>query len=159
MKVMHMPRLMTAATTAIVLLAALAPRAEAQSRDTGQPPIAWLEAANLHGAGDDDRRAMRTFKGDSVIEGVLIGGAVAAVGGMIVAPYALCGSNDSECSVIVRVAVGLPILAGGLIVGGLVDKFHVQGPVVWRDESGRRTARIGTFRTGGAGVQFSLRFK
>lgn len=92
---------------------------------------------------------------DTVWEGVLIGGAIAAVGGFIVAPYLLCGHgfDDTECTVIVRAAVGLPMLAGGLILGGLIDKFHDRGPIVWRDRSGKRVIRVGPF---GPGVRVSV---
>jgi hypothetical protein len=79
------------------------------------------------------------------------------VGGFIVAPYLLCGGfDDSECAVIVRVAVGLPVLAGGMIVGGLIDKHHVQGPVVWKDGRGTREIRIGRL-SNGAAVQITWR--
>ena len=40
---------------------------------------------------------------------------------MLVAPHALCGSHDLECSVIVRAAIGLPAIAGGIGIGALVD--------------------------------------
>jgi hypothetical protein len=98
---------------------------------------------------------------DSVLDGVAIGGAIAAVGGFIIAPYALCGGDltDSECVVIVRAAVGIPVLAGGLVVGGLVDKYHARGPVVWRSANGGKTLRVGRFANGGTGVTFQMRFK
>jgi hypothetical protein len=115
----------------------------------------------LDGARDDRRHspavvAMR--QDDPAIEGIMIGAAVGALGGMIVAPYLLCGKgfDDSECVQIVRVAVGVPILVGSAIAGGLVDKFHVQGPVVWTSRSRNARARVGAFPRGGAGVQVTV---
>jgi hypothetical protein len=40
---------------------------------------------------------------------------------MLIAPQALCGAHDTECSTIVRVAIGLPAIAGGVGIGALVD--------------------------------------
>jgi hypothetical protein len=48
--------------------------------------------------------------------------AVGAALGMLIAPRAFCGGgDDTECATIVRVAVGLPAIAGGIGVGALVD--------------------------------------
>ena len=58
---------------------------------------------------------------DSLWNGILIGAGIGAVAGMLVAPPAFCGSHDSECATIVRVAIGLPAIAGGIGVGALVD--------------------------------------
>ena len=58
---------------------------------------------------------------DSLWNGMLIGAGVGAAAGMLFAPQALCGSHDTECAVIVRAAVGLPVLAGGIGIGALVD--------------------------------------
>jgi hypothetical protein len=58
---------------------------------------------------------------DRLWNGMLIGAGVGAVVGMLVAPPAFCGSNDSECATIVRVAIGIPAIAGGIGVGALVD--------------------------------------
>ena len=63
-------------------------------------------------------------KGDSVWTGILIGAGIGAVAGMLVAPPAFCGSHDSECAAIVRVAIGLPAIAGGIGIGALVDRLH-----------------------------------
>jgi hypothetical protein len=52
---------------------------------------------------------------------MLIGAGVGAAAGMLFAPPALCGSDDTECSVIVRTVIGIPALAGGIGVGVLVD--------------------------------------
>ena len=97
---------------------------------------------------------------DSIANGLAIGGALGAVGGFIVAPYLFCGNgfNDTECTTIVRVVIGLPVLAGGLLAGGLIDKYHVRGPVIWKDARGRAVARAGTFPHGGQGLQMVLRF-
>ena len=60
-------------------------------------------------------------KRDRLWNGMLIGAGIGAAAGMLVAPRALCGSNDTECSVIVRAAIGLPAIAGGIGIGALVD--------------------------------------
>lgn len=80
---------------------------------------------------------------------------------MIIAPYMLCGRafDDSECIVIVRAAVGIPLLAGSVLVGGLIDKYHVHGPVVWASPSRHTHARVALFPRGGAGVQVSVNIK
>ena len=97
---------------------------------------------------------------DSVLNGLAIGGALGAVGGFIIAPYVFCGTgfDDTECTTIVRAVIGLPILAGGLIAGGLIDRYHVRGPVIWSDKRGMKIARVGTFPGGGQGMQMVLRF-
>ena len=97
---------------------------------------------------------------DSVANGLAIGGAIGAVGGFIVAPYIFCGNgfDDTECTTIVRVVIGVPILAGGLLAGGLIDKYHVRGPVIWKDARGKAVARAGTFPQGGQGLQMVMRF-
>jgi len=61
---------------------------------------------------------------DSLVNGMLIGAGIGAVAGMLVAPPAFCGAHDTECATIVRVAIGLPAIAGGIGVGALVDALH-----------------------------------
>lgn len=104
--------------------------------------------------------AARFAGSDSVANGLAIGGALGAVGGFIVAPYLFCGNgfDDTECTTIVRVVIGVPILAGGLLAGGLIDKYHVRGPVIWKDARGKAVARVGTFPQGGQGLQMVMRF-
>ena len=63
-------------------------------------------------------------RGDKLWNGMLIGAGVGAAVGMLVAPPAFCGSNDSECATIVRVAIGLPAIAGGVGIGALVDGLN-----------------------------------
>ena len=70
-------------------------------------------AANTQPSQKNDR--------DSLWNGMLIGASVGAAAGMLFAPQALCGSHDTECAVIVRAAIGLPVLAGGIGIGALVD--------------------------------------
>ena len=61
-------------------------------------------------------------KRDSLWNGMLIGAAIGVGVGMFILPYKICGSlDDSECSVIVRGAIGLPVIAGSIGVGALVD--------------------------------------
>ena len=60
-------------------------------------------------------------KRDKLWNGMLIGAGIGAVAGMVVAPRALCGGHDTECAVIVRAAIGLPVIAGGIGIGALVD--------------------------------------
>lgn len=99
-------------------------------------------------------------RSDSIVNGLALGGVIGAVGGFIVAPYLFCGTgvDDTECTTIVRVVIGLPVLAGGLVVGGLIDKYHVRGPVIWKDTQGRKVVRAGAFPAGGHGMQLVLRF-
>lgn len=87
----------------------------------------------------------QTGKRDRLWNGMLIGAGVGAVAGMLVAPQALCGSNDSECAVIVRAAIGIPAVAGGIGVGALIDGL-----------TGRPTSPQRRF--GVTGVQMTLRF-
>jgi hypothetical protein len=61
---------------------------------------------------------------DSLVNGMLIGAGIGAAAGMLVAPRAFCGAHDTECATIVRVAIGLPAIAGGLGVGALVDALN-----------------------------------
>jgi hypothetical protein len=97
---------------------------------------------------------------DPVWEGMLIGGVLGVVGGMVVAPPWFCGHHDAECTAIVRVAVGLPIAAGGLVAGALIDKFHQRGPLVWTSRSGRRVVKLDPlFVRAGGGVRLSTRFR
>lgn len=150
----------TACLCGVALMVGMAGEARAQSLDRNAPGLV-LPAASTGPANREAWTARPRFRaGDPVIEGVLIGGAIAAVGGMIVAPYMLCGGfDDSECTVIVRLAVGLPVIAGGMVAGGLIDKFHVRGPIVWKNAARTALARVGRFAAGGTGVQVTIRFK
>jgi hypothetical protein len=120
--------------------------------------LAWLSAAGSAVAQSPDARATELRSrltsppevnlpslargSDPVWEGLLIGGAIGVVGGMVVAPPLFCGNNDAECTAIVRVAVGLPIVAGCSIAGALIDRCHQRGHLVWTSRSGRRGARL-----------------
>jgi len=84
-------------------------------------------------------------KRDRLWNGMLIGAGVGAVAGMLVAPQALCGSHDSECAVIVRAAIGLPAIAGGIGVGALIDGLTSRPPSPQRGIAVR-------------GVQMTVRF-
>jgi hypothetical protein len=97
---------------------------------------------------------------DPIWEGLLIGGGIGTVMGMVIVPPWFCGHNDSECTAIVRVAVGLPIAAGGFVAGALIDKYTQRGPFVWRSRSGRRVGRLDP-RVGptGAAVRVTVRFR
>ena len=61
---------------------------------------------------------------DRLWNGMLIGAGVGVAVGMLIAPQGFCGSNDSECAAIVRVAIGLPAIAGGIGIGALVDHLN-----------------------------------
>jgi sugar phosphate permease len=99
-------------------------------------------------------------RSDSIWNGLLIGGVAGVVGGFIVAPRMICGSNDAECSAIVKVAVGLPALAGGLVTGGLIDKFNDQGHTVWKSGTGLKEVTLGpVIGPGAGGVRVGLRFR
>ena len=67
-----------------------------------------------------------TQQHDSVWDGILIGAVVGTAVGMFVMPPAFCGRNDSECSAIVRVAIGLPSIGVGIGIGALADHLHHQ---------------------------------
>ena len=58
---------------------------------------------------------------DSLWNGMLIGAGIGAAVGMLIAPPASCGQHDTECATIVRVAIGLPAIAGGIGLGALID--------------------------------------
>ena len=64
---------------------------------------------------------------DSLWNGILIGAGVGVAIGMLVLPPAFCGNNDSECATIVRAAIGLPVIAGSIGIGALVDKLNSRG--------------------------------
>lgn len=62
---------------------------------------------------------------DSLANGMLVGAGIGAAVGMLVVPRVICGSNDdSKCSTIVRVLIGLPVVATGVGFGALVDGLH-----------------------------------
>jgi len=92
----------------------------------------------------DGRVALRAQPRDPDVDGVLIGTAIGAVGGFIVAPYLLCGHgfDDTECTLIVRLVVGVPVTIGGAVTGGLIDHFHTEGVVVWRRDVAGRDVRV-----------------
>jgi hypothetical protein len=59
---------------------------------------------------------------DSLWNGMLIGAGIGAAVGMLIAPPAFCGGqHDTECATIVRAAIGLPAIAGGIGLGALID--------------------------------------
>jgi len=89
--------------------------------------------------------------GDSLRNGILIGAGVGAVVGMVLAPPAFCGGNDSECAAIVRVAIGLPAIAGGVGIGALVDGLHKRDSAVPFTNGRSTKPRL-------SGVQMTVRF-
>jgi hypothetical protein len=108
--------------------------------------IVMLAVPNLAHA-----QGTQTRDRDSLWNGILIGAGVGAAVGMLIAPPAFCGNNDSECATIVRVAIGLPAIAGGVGIGALVDGLQS------RDASMPFTnGRVTRPRL--AGVQMSVRF-
>jgi hypothetical protein len=92
----------------------------------------------------EGRVALRAQPRDPDVDGVLIGTAIGAVGGFVVAPYLFCGHrfDDTECTTIVRLAIGVPVAIGGAVTGGLIDHFHDQGVVVWRRDAAGRDVRV-----------------
>jgi hypothetical protein len=59
---------------------------------------------------------------DRLWNGMLIGAAIGAAVGMLIAPPAFCGGgHDTECATIVRATIGLGSIAAGVGVGALVD--------------------------------------
>jgi hypothetical protein len=104
--------------------------------------LAWPNLAHAQGT--------QTRERDSLWNGILIGAGVGAAVGMLIAPPAFCGNNDSECAAIVRVAIGLPAIAGGVGIGALVDGLQ-SGPPSPQRGFGATRPRI-------SGVQMSVRF-
>ena len=88
---------------------------------------------------------------DRLWNGILIGAGVGAAVGMLVAPQAFCGSHDSECAVIVRAAIGIPAIAGGIGIGALVDGLTRRDATVPFGGSRAVKPRL-------AGLQMSVRF-
>jgi hypothetical protein len=95
--------------------------------------------------------------GDRLWNGMLIGAGVGASVGMLIAPPAFCGTNDSECATIVRVAIGLPAIAGGVGIGALVDGLHKRDSAAAVPPSPRRGPGA-TGRPRLSGVQMTVRF-
>jgi predicted MFS family arabinose efflux permease len=93
---------------------------------------------------DLERRVAVRAPRDPDVDGVLIGTAIGAVGGFVVAPYLLCGHgfDDRECTLIVRLVIGVPVTIGGAVTGGLIDHFHSEGVVVWRRDAPGRDVRV-----------------
>lgn len=92
--------------------------------------------------------------GDKLWNGMLIGAGVGAAVGMLIAPPAFCGNNDSECAAIVRVAIGLPAIAGGVGIGALVDGLHKRDASMPFPRHGLAETR----RPRLTGLQMSVRF-
>jgi hypothetical protein len=90
-------------------------------------------------------------KHDKLWNGMLIGAGIGAVAGMVVAPQALCGSHDTECAVIVRTAIGLPAIAGGIGIGALVDGMTHRNAAVPFENGRDRKPRL-------SGVQMTINF-
>ena len=116
----------TRAFLAAILVALALPKvAAAQTESTNDRPLSQTPISVMPIVPDTTLKQFRdTSKPDSLANGMLIGAGIGAAVGMLVVPYAMCGSNDSECSTIVRAVVGLPIVAGGFGVGALVDSLN-----------------------------------
>lgn len=97
---------------------------------------------------------------DSLWNGLLIGAVAGGLGGFVLAPRMLCGTNDQECSAIVKVAIGLPAFFGGMATGGVLDKFHAQGHTVWKSGSGMKEVTLApVVGREASGVRIGLRFR
>jgi hypothetical protein len=112
---------------AIILATLTLPGVTAAQSEAANRPLSQT-AINLPHIAPDTTLSQATAqpKRDSLANGMLIGAGVGVVVGVLVVPRAMCGANDSECSTIVRVAVGLPVVAGGIGIGALVDSRHKQ---------------------------------
>jgi hypothetical protein len=88
---------------------------------------------------------------DPLWNGMLIGAGVGAAAGMLFAPQALCGSHDTECSVIVRTVIGIPALAGGIGIGALVDGLSSRDAAVPVRDGRSVTPKL-------SGVQMTVKF-
>ena len=108
--------------------------------------VATLAVPNLAGA-----QTSSSGDRDKLWNGMLIGAGVGAVAGMLVAPQALCGSHDTECAVIVRAAIGLPAIAGGIGIGALVDGLTSRDATVPFTNGRGRKPKL-------SGVQMTIRF-
>jgi hypothetical protein len=141
------PRFFRGCALALVLTAGAAP---ALAQTAPEPSLALRPGAvggsseALLRPGLNKRVAMRAQPRDPDVDGVLIGTAIGAVGGFFVAPYLFCGHgfDDAECTLIVRLVIGVPVTIGGAVTGGLIDHFHDEGVVVWRHDAARHDVRV-----------------
>lgn len=79
-------------------------------------------------------------RGDSLTNGMIIGAVAGAGVGMWYVPAANCETDiNPECPRVLRIAVGLPAIAGGAALGALVDRLTGRAP--------RQTAQTGPVRT------------
>lgn len=62
-------------------------------------------------------------QGDSLTNGMLTGALAGAAVGMWYVPKANCNKDDRECPTALRLAVGIPAIAGGAALGALVDRM------------------------------------
>ena len=88
---------------------------------------------------------------DKLWNGMLIGEGIGAAVGMIVAPPAFCGGNDTECAAIVRATIGLASIAAGIGIGALVDGLHYRDATAPFAQGRRVKPRV-------SGVQMTLTF-
>lgn len=84
----------------------------------------YRPASDVTSVSSESTYRAQNGNGDPLWNGMLIGAGIGAAVGMLAAPYFFCGGHDSECAAIVRVALGLPSIAGGLGVGALVDGLN-----------------------------------
>jgi hypothetical protein len=107
----------------ILVLSASSPAA-ADPLDLSGPLTSAAIGRAPAAAGQTEPAAKAARSSDSSWDGALIGAGIGVVAGMLVAPRVMCGPDDGECSAIVRAAIGLPSVAGGVGLGWLVDRLH-----------------------------------
>jgi hypothetical protein len=109
----------------LVALLPIPSRALAQGNSTPPRPLSHAVAdAPLSAPQNAAFSQHDSRERDSLANGMLIGAGIGAAVGMLVMPQMMCGSNDTECSTIVRAAIGLPAIAGGVGIGALVDAVN-----------------------------------
>ena len=99
-------------------------------------------------------------KHDSIIDGLLIGGAVGLVAGMVIAPRVICSRNDPECTAAIMAAIGLPMIGAGVALGGIIDRLHERQPLTWQSRDGHQVVHVDPLvgrRTGGVHVTWQFR--
>ncbi|MEX2273329.1 MAG: hypothetical protein WD690_17795 [Vicinamibacterales bacterium] len=63
-------------------------------------------------------------RNDPLWEGMAAGAAAGAVVGLLVVPAKECKPENPECPTMLRIGVGIPVIAAGAALGALVDRLR-----------------------------------